>query len=77
MLNGSDGPLMPAYDTQTVGNSLAWGVVDDAPNSFVWEIGHRSIYGSSPGAVCNPGQIGWDSYTPRPGPSLLPYELVR
>src|SRR5574340_283920 len=33
----SDGPLMPAFDTQTIGNALAWGAVYDAPNSFVWE----------------------------------------
>src|SRR5215472_5979206 len=26
----SDGPLMPAYDQQIVGNSLGWGLVNDA-----------------------------------------------
>jgi hypothetical protein len=25
-----DGPLMPAYDTQTIGNALAWGIVSGA-----------------------------------------------
>jgi hypothetical protein len=28
----SGGPLMPAFDTQQIGNALAWGPVDDAPN---------------------------------------------
>jgi hypothetical protein len=27
----SDGPLMPTYDTQEVGNSLKWGAVHDTP----------------------------------------------
>jgi hypothetical protein len=58
----SDGPLMPAYDVQAVGNSLGWGLVTDAPNAFVWEIGHASVYGPAPGAVCNPGQSVCDSY---------------
>ena len=31
----ADGPLMPAYDVQAIGNSLAWGLVDDAPNRTV------------------------------------------
>ncbi len=35
---------MPAFDTQTLGNALGWGLVDDAPNSFVWEIGHTSQF---------------------------------
>jgi hypothetical protein len=57
----SDGPLMPAFDTQEIGNALAWGLVDDAPNSFVWEIGHKSIF-TGKGAFCVPGQTGCDSY---------------
>ena len=38
----TDGPLMPAFSVQKIGNSLAWGIVHDAPASFVWEIGHTS-----------------------------------
>lgn len=57
----SDGPLMPAYDTQQIGNSLAWGTVNDAPNSFVWEIGHASIF-TGGDAFCVPGQTFCDSY---------------
>jgi hypothetical protein len=55
VLNGQDGPLMPAYDTQQLGNALAWGIVDDAPNSLVWEIGHTSPYTSPGGQFCLPG----------------------
>lgn len=57
----SDGPLMPAYDTQQIGNSLGWGNVNDAPNSFVWEIGHASIF-TGGDAFCIPGQTFCDSY---------------
>jgi hypothetical protein len=58
----SDGPLMPAYDTQAIGNSLAWGLVNDAPNSFVWEIGHTSPFTNPAAAFCLPGQVGCESY---------------
>ncbi len=58
----SDGPLMPAYDVQAIGNNLAWGIVDDAPNSFVWEIGHTSPFTSPPAAFCVPGEAGCFSY---------------
>lgn len=57
----ADGPLMPAYDTQQVGNSLGWGLVNDAPNSFVWEIGHESVF-SGGAAFCLPGNTSCDSY---------------
>jgi hypothetical protein len=51
----SDGPLMPAYSVQQLGNSLAWGLVDDAPNSFVWEIGHTGNTTTPAGQYCVPG----------------------
>jgi hypothetical protein len=57
----SDGPLMPAFDTQQIGNSLGWGLVFDTPNSFVWEIGHKSVF-TGGAALCVPGQSGCDSY---------------
>jgi hypothetical protein len=57
----SDGPLMPAYDTQQIGNSLGWGNVNDAPNSFVWEIGHASLF-TGGDAFCVPGQTFCNSY---------------
>ena len=50
-----DGPLMPAFTTQQLGNSLGWGLVDDAPNSFVWEIGHTSNFTTPAGKFCLPG----------------------
>lgn len=62
VLNSSDsGPLMPAFDTQTIGNALAWGLVFDTPNAFVWEIGHESVF-TGKGAFCVPGQTSCDSY---------------
>ena len=59
------GPLMPAYDTQTVGNSLKWGAVHDTPASFVWEIGHTDLYGISAGQVLPAGRHGLRHATTR------------
>jgi hypothetical protein len=58
----SDGPLMPAYDKQQLGNSLGWGIVNDAPNSFVWEIGHTSPFTNPASQFCLPGQTNCQSY---------------
>ena len=51
-----DGPLMPAYSTQQIGNALNWGLVDDAPNAFVWEIGHTGNFTQPAGQYCLPGR---------------------
>ena len=59
--SASEGPLMPAFDTQEIGNALGWGTVNDAPNSFVWEIGHASVF-TEGGVFCVPGQTFCDSY---------------
>jgi hypothetical protein len=50
-----DGPLMPAYSVQKLGNALGWGLVDDAPNALVWEIGHTGNFTSPAGKFCLPG----------------------
>jgi hypothetical protein len=50
-----DGPLMPAYSVQKLGNALGWGLVDDAPNSLVWEIGHTSPFAQPGSQFCLPG----------------------
>ena len=50
-----DGPLMPAYSVQKLGNALGWGLVNDAPNSLVWEIGHTGDYTTPAGQFCLPG----------------------
>ena len=50
-----DGPLMPAYSVQKIGNALGWGLVNDAPNSLVWEIGHTGSYTTPAGQYCIPG----------------------
>ncbi|MBO0844646.1 MAG: hypothetical protein J2P22_04445 [Nocardioides sp.] len=57
-----DGPLMPAYSVQRIGNSLLWGAVHDAPAAFVWEIGHTSPFTSPSDAFCWPGEAGCYSY---------------
>jgi hypothetical protein len=50
-----DGPLMPAFSTQKIGNALGWGLVYDTPNSFVWEIGHTGDYTTPAAQLCDPG----------------------
>jgi hypothetical protein len=61
-LNSKYGPLLPAFDKQQIGNALGWGLVDDTPNSFVWEIGHTSPYTKPADQFCVPGQTFCDSY---------------
>jgi hypothetical protein len=50
-----DGPLMPAFSVQKLGNALGWGLVNDAPNALVWEIGHTGNYTTPAGQFCLPG----------------------
>jgi hypothetical protein len=57
-----DGPLMPAFDTQEIGNALGWGLVFDTPNSVVWEIGHTSDFAKPPAEFCVAGETFCDSY---------------
>ena len=73
--SASDGPLMPAYSTQALGNSLGWGIVNDAPVAFVWEIGHSSIY-TSTGAACNPGDPTCGSYDAATWAGTLPIQIL-
>ena len=51
----TDGPLMPAFSVQKLGNALGWGLVNDAPNSLVWEIGHTGNFTTPAGQFCLPG----------------------
>jgi hypothetical protein len=50
-----DGPLMPAFSVQKLGNALGWGLVNDAPNSLVWEIGHTGNFTTPADQYCIPG----------------------
>jgi len=62
VLNSKYGPMLPAFGAQKIGNALGWGIVDDTPNSFVWEIGHTSPFTSPASRFCVPGQTFCDSY---------------
>src|SRR5215470_3959463 len=53
LISPKDGPLTPEFSTQEIGNALDWGGVWDTPMSFVWEIGHSDLYGSTPRAFCH------------------------
>lgn len=70
----SDGPLMPAFDTQQIGNALGWGIVFDTPNGFVWEIGHASIF-TAGAQFCTPGQTFCDSYNHDSWAGFLPIQI--
>jgi len=72
--SSSTGPLMPAFDAQTLGNALAWGAVFDAPNAFVWEIGHESVF-TGKAALCLPGQSVCDSYDAPAWAGILPIQI--
>src|SRR5215469_13708294 len=72
--SSSDGPLMPAFDAQQIGNALGWGVVFDTPNGFVWEIGHASIF-TSGGVFCTPGQTICDSYNAASWAGFSPIQI--
>jgi hypothetical protein len=62
VLDSKYGPLHPAFSTQQIGNALGWGLTDDAPNAFVWEIGHTSPFTRPASQLCYPGQSICDSY---------------
>jgi hypothetical protein len=70
-----DGPLMPAYDKQQLGNALGWGLVDDAPNSFVWEIGHTSPFTSPASQFCLPGDPICQSFNAPAWAGTLPIQI--
>ena len=56
VLDGAkSGPLMPEFSVQKIGNSLGWGLVHDAPNALVWEIGHTGNFTHPAGNFCLPG----------------------
>jgi hypothetical protein len=62
VLNSKYGPLLPLFSSQQIGNALGWGLVNDTPNSFVWEIGHTSDFTTPAGRLCDPGQTNCVSY---------------
>ena len=71
-----DGPLMPAFDRQKIGNSLAWGLVNDTPNAFVWEIGHTSNFQAPRGEFCLPGDVECKSYNHASWAGFSPIQIL-
>ncbi len=67
---------MPAFDTQTIGNALGWGIVNDTPNSFVWEIGHTSDFSTPAGEFCLPGETECASYNAASWAGTLPIRIL-
>lgn len=74
--SAKDGPLMPAFDAQTIGGSLAWGAVHDTPNSFVWEIGHTSPFTSPASEFCFAGDPECLSYDAQTWEGIRPLTIV-
>ena len=67
--------MNPAFDRQDDRKRARWGIVHDAPNSFVWEIGHRSDFSQRPAASA-PGHNGCESYNSARGGETLPIQIL-
>ena len=76
VLNSKYGPLLPLFSAQKIGNALGWGLVDDTPNAFVWEIGHTSNFTTPAGKLCNPGDTSCDSYDTSHWLGFTPLKIV-
>ena len=76
VLNSKYGPLLPLFGTQQIGNALGWGLVNDTPNAFVWEIGHTSNFTTPAGKLCNPGDTSCDSYDTSHWLGFTPLKIV-
>ena len=76
VLNSAAGPIVPVYDTNELGNSLNWGIVNDTPNAFVWEIGHTSPYTSPASKFCLPGDPICDSYNEQSWLGFSPLKIL-
>jgi hypothetical protein len=75
VLNSAAGPLLPVFDRQTIGSSLAWGSVSDTPNAFVWEIGHTSPFSHPGSQFCLPGDPICDSYNAASWAGFSPIQI--
>jgi len=71
VLNSKYGPLLPLFSSQQIGNALGWGLVDDTPNSFVWEIGHTSDFTTPLASSAIPARRTAARTTPRTGSACL------
>lgn len=76
LISPTDGPLTPSYSVQKIGNSLGWGIVDDTPMSFVWEIGHTGNFTTPPAQFCLPGEPICDSYDAAHWAGTMPLQIT-
>ncbi len=76
VLNSKYGPLQPLFSTQQIGNALGWGLVDDTPDAFVWEIGHTSNFATPGAQLCTAGQTTCDSYDTSHWLGFTPIKIV-
>ncbi|HET9895463.1 MAG TPA: hypothetical protein VFQ44_11085 [Streptosporangiaceae bacterium] len=76
VLNSKFGPLQPLFSTQQIGNSLGWGLVNDTPDAFVWEIGHTSNFAMPAAQTCTAGQTKCDSYDTSHWLGFTPIKIV-
>jgi hypothetical protein len=76
VLNSKYGPLLPLFSTQQIGNALGWGLVDDTPNAFVWEIGHTSDFTKPAGKLCDPGSTDCASYDTAHWLGISPLQIL-
>jgi hypothetical protein len=74
--SADDGPLLPAFNRQKIGGSLEWGIVHDAPDAFVWEIGHTSDFTDPPAQFCLPGDPACDSYDAAHWAAFSPLQIL-
>ena len=76
VLNSKYGPLLPLFSTQQIGDALGWGLVNDTPNSFVWEIGHTSNFTTPAGQFCVAGQTDCGTYDTSHWLGITPLKIL-
>ncbi len=76
VLNTKLGPIVPVFDKNETGNALNWGIVNDTPNAFVWEIGHTSEFASPAGQFCLPGDPVCDTYNAPSWRGISPLKIL-
>ena len=74
----ADGPLTPVTGSNVTSNFLQWGLIDQAPMSMSWEIGHPNIYDYPLAPECLPGMFNCYSYNVTKGwQHITPLEVKK